>query len=247
MSATLKGTRQLAPAEAGRWSLRLIRNNGKCGTQPGFTEPTLALVPRAKYRHGSARGLAGLTSLPPLHSAALQLRKLRFRSTAFRSRQICRDRIKPAAPKWGQSGTITGGAATLVAALLARLEPSLRFRFSLIALGRCGAKQAARLRPAGKAIARDASHGPVGAGTACQYRREALPIAEARGNSTARLRPVQATRNKRGDGPAFTHSAARRKRLASGRRVQAQGRPTPVWLARAPAPDPHSKKRSAPS
>ena len=46
----------------------------------------------------------------------------------------------------------------LGAALLARLEPSLRFRFSLIALGRA--------RKAG----RDASHiGPLGAGFACQY------------------------------------------------------------------------------
>jgi hypothetical protein len=45
--------------------------------------------------------------------------------------------MKPAAPRRGQPGTkeMAGGAATLVAALLARLEPSLHFRFSLIALG----------------------------------------------------------------------------------------------------------------
>ena len=61
---------------------------------------------------------------------------------------------------------MAGGAATLVAALLARLEPSLRFRFSLIALGRGEKnKMAARLRPARKELARDAAHGPVGAGT----------------------------------------------------------------------------------
>jgi hypothetical protein len=53
----------------------------------------------------------------------------------------------------GPSGT------DLVASLLARLEPSLRFRFSLIALGRATNKMAARLRPARKLLARDASHG----------------------------------------------------------------------------------------
>jgi hypothetical protein len=57
-----------------------------------------------------------------------------------------------------------------------------------------------------------------------QYRREALPIAEARGNSTARLHPVQATRNSRGDGPAFTHSAARR----CGSHLRLRNWPTPL-------------------
>ena len=35
-----------------------------------------------------------------------------------------------------RAAKMAGAARTLVAALLARLEPSLRFRFSLIALGR---------------------------------------------------------------------------------------------------------------
>jgi len=51
-----------------------------------------------------------------------------------------------------------GISKDLVAALLARLEPSLHFRFSLIALGRCE-KMTARLRPARKQLARDAAHG----------------------------------------------------------------------------------------
>ena len=45
---------------------------------------------------------------------------------------------------------------------------------------------AARLRPARKLLARDASHGQDAA-----LRREALPIAEDESNSTAWLRPVQ--------------------------------------------------------
>ena len=45
---------------------------------------------------------------------------------------------------------------------------------------------AARLRPVRKLLARDASHGQDAA-----LRREALPIAEDKSNSTARLRPVQ--------------------------------------------------------
>jgi hypothetical protein len=69
-------------------------------------------------------------------------------------------------------------AKTSSLALLARLEPSLRFRFSLIALGRDDkTKMAARLRPAKKLLARDASHGQDTA-----IRREALPIAENESN-----------------------------------------------------------------
>ena len=79
----------------------------------------------------------------------------------------------------------------LVAPLLARLEPSLRFRFSLIALGRGDkSKMAARRRPAkasairreaapvaeDKAVARDASHGQDVAisarGVACRRKRK---------------------------------------------------------------------------
>ncbi len=142
-------------------------------------------MPRAKYPHCSARARDGLISLPPLHSLTHLLHRFR-RSLSLipKSSKLTRPSMQPAgAPK-------KGGPCCkhLVAALLARLEPSLRFRFSLIALGRGDKKNkmAARLRPARK-----------------QLRREALPIAEARGNSTARLRPVQGISNSRGDGPAF--------------------------------------------
>jgi len=61
---------------------------------------------------------------------------------------------------WVASGLLIPSGTDLVASLLARLEPSLRFRFSLIALGRGDKnKMAARLRPAKKLLARDASHG----------------------------------------------------------------------------------------
>jgi hypothetical protein len=46
----------------------------------------------------------------------------------------------------------------------------------------------------------------VGAGSACQYRREALPVAEEENNSTARLRPVQATSSSREIGHFCTAS-----------------------------------------
>ena len=42
---------------------------------PVVTEPTLALVPRAKYRHASAAPLAGLITFRPLHSISLQFRR----------------------------------------------------------------------------------------------------------------------------------------------------------------------------
>jgi hypothetical protein len=51
------------------------KNDCQCGTHPGVTEPTLALVPRAKYRHASAAPLAGLINLHPLHSISLQFRR----------------------------------------------------------------------------------------------------------------------------------------------------------------------------
>ena len=66
-------------------------------------------------------------------------------------------------------------AKTSSLALLARLEPSLRFRFSPTALGtpKEKGKQAARLRPASKELARDAAHGPGSSNTArgSAYRR----------------------------------------------------------------------------
>jgi len=87
----------------------------------------------------------------------------------------------------------------LVAALLARLEPSLRFRFSLIALG--GQRKNGRETTSGQDQ---------------QYRREALPIAEDNSNSTARLRAVQATSIIREIGHFCTASIS----LASLRRTE---------------------------
>jgi len=45
-------------------------NGGKLvfGTQPGRTEPPLALIPRAKYRHGLARARPDSPAFRPLHS-----------------------------------------------------------------------------------------------------------------------------------------------------------------------------------
>jgi hypothetical protein len=86
----------------------------------------------------------------PLHCAGF-IPQPTLRSSANLPRQPGEIR---ALPNDGQSGT------DLVAALLARLEPSLCFRFSLIALGGQREDQmAARLRPARKLLARDASHG----------------------------------------------------------------------------------------
>ena len=97
--------------------------------------------------HGSSRGLAGLSSLSPLHFATLQLRKLHFRSTAFRSRQTCQDRMKPAAPNEtvakspGRKHLVAGAprAARTVTAF-----PVLADR----ARAQQNKKMAARLRPA---------------------------------------------------------------------------------------------------
>ena len=99
-----------------------------------LTERTLALVPRAKYPHCSARARDGLVSLPPLHSLTHLLHRFR-RSLSLipKSAKLSRpSKFQRARPRknGGPSGT------DLVASLLARLEPSLHFRFSLIALGR---------------------------------------------------------------------------------------------------------------
>jgi hypothetical protein len=110
-----------------------------------LTERTLALVPRAKYPHCSARARDGLVSLPPLHSLTHLLHRFR-RSLPLisKSSKLTRPSMQPAgAPK----KMMAHPARISSLALLARLEPSLRFRFSLIALGR-GDKKAARLRPA---------------------------------------------------------------------------------------------------
>ena len=72
-------------------------------------------------------------------------------------------------------------------ALLARLEPSLRFRFSLIALGRGDKKLLAGVAHTGRAT----SSGQK------RLRREELPVAEGKSISIARLRPMQDVSNSR--------------------------------------------------
>ena len=108
---------------------------------PGFTERTLALVPHAKYSHCSACARDGLASFAAaaLHSASA---KDEASSRCVRSvgRKLTRPSKQPAGAlkkNDGLSGKLAGGPANLVAALLARLEPSRCSRFSLIALGHC--------------------------------------------------------------------------------------------------------------
>ena len=128
---------------------------------PGVTEPTLALVPRAKYRHASAAPLAGLITFRPLHSISLQFRRLHFRSIRSDGRKLPRPSKTAVRPKMPEAAMLRISAKT--------------------------GNMAARLRPAKKsAIARDASHGQdigiTARGSACRRRQS---------NSTARLRPVQ--------------------------------------------------------
>jgi hypothetical protein len=120
-------TRQLAPAIAGRWlgkngpsgtdlvaSLLAGANARYHSRSPfdfsfpnfrfqhfpqGVTEPTLALVPRAKYRHASAAPLAGLITFRPLHSISLQFRKLHFRSIRSDGRKLPRPSETAVRPK----------------------------------------------------------------------------------------------------------------------------------------------------
>jgi hypothetical protein len=101
---------------------------------PGVTEPTLALVPRAKYRHASAAPLAGLITFRPLHSISLQFRRLHFRSIRSDGRKLPRPSKTAVRPKIPEAAMLRISAKT--------------------------GNMAARLRPAKKsAIARDASHG----------------------------------------------------------------------------------------
>lgn len=115
---------------------------------PGCTEPPLVLVPRTKYRHGSARNRCrthqfvpaafAAAPAPPTPLAALAPSAVpnlsRPAKTSLRPRKFQKFQKKN---------------KKLVASLLARLEPSLYFRFSLIALGPAPAKMVARLRPTG--------------------------------------------------------------------------------------------------
>jgi len=98
-------------------------------------------VPHAKYSHCSACARDGLASFAAaaLHSASA---KDEASSRCVRSvgRKLTRPSKQPAGAlkkNDGLSGKLAGGPANLVAALLARLEPSRCSRFSLIALGHC--------------------------------------------------------------------------------------------------------------
>jgi hypothetical protein len=127
-----------------------LSHHGGVAEIPGVTEPTLALVPRAKYRHASAAPLAGLINLHPLHSIAFQLHKLRFHYIAFRRPQTAETVKDSGAPKDARG----------------RDAPHIGQDRNM----------AARLRPAKtSAIARDASHGQdtsiTARGSACRRGR----------------------------------------------------------------------------
>jgi len=119
-------------------------------SSPGVTEPTLALVPRAKYRHASAAPLAGLITFRPLHSISLQFRRLHFRSIRSDGRKLPRPSKTAVPPKIPEAAMLRISAKS--------------------------GNMAARLRPARKsAIARDASHGQdigiTARGSACRRGR----------------------------------------------------------------------------
>jgi hypothetical protein len=79
---------------------------------PGVTEPTLALVPRAKYRHASAAPLAGLINLHPLHSISLQFRRLHFRSIRSDGRKLPRPSKTAVRPKITEAAMLRISAKT---------------------------------------------------------------------------------------------------------------------------------------
>src|SRR5665213_894702 len=127
-----------------------LSHHGGVAEIPGVTEPTLALVPRAKYRHASAAPLAGLINLHPLHSISLQFRRLHFRSIRSDGRKLPRPSKTAVRPKIPEAAMLRISATT--------------------------GNMAARLRPAKKsAIARDASHGQdigiTALGSACRRGR----------------------------------------------------------------------------
>ena len=109
---------------------------------------------RPVVRSGSARcrGARRLTrQFAAGSSPARFIAQASFRSLPSARSQICRDsRGKIRACKGGRAAKWQVRHAPSSLALLARLEPSWDFRFSLIALGRRGEKasRAARLRPA---------------------------------------------------------------------------------------------------
>ena len=82
---------------------------------PGVTEPTLALVPRAKYRHASAAPLAGLINLHPLHSISLQFRRLHFRSIRSDGRKLPRPSKTAVRPKIPETARLRPAKTSAIA------------------------------------------------------------------------------------------------------------------------------------
>jgi hypothetical protein len=136
-------------------------NSRRQRASPSFRSGTAQAPPVARSGSARFRRARWLTrQFATGSSPARYIAQASFRSLPCARPQTCRDSQgkNPCAPKVAVS-KVASPAPTLVAALLARLEPSLRFRFSLIALGGQREKMAARLRPARKLLARDASHG----------------------------------------------------------------------------------------
>ena len=100
----------------------LSHHGGVADELPGVTEPTLALVPRAKYRHASAAPLAGLINFHPLHSISLQFRRLHFRSIRSDGRKLPRPSKTAVRPKIPEAAMLRISAKT--GNMAARLRPA---------------------------------------------------------------------------------------------------------------------------
>jgi len=141
---------------ARRSAPRLVKKPRRQRASPSFRSGTAQASPVARSGSARFRRARWLTrQFATGSSPARYIAQASFRDLPCTRPQICRDsqRKNPCAP-------MVAVCKDLVAALLARLEPSLRFRFSLIALGgQRQNKMAARLRPARKLLARDAAHG----------------------------------------------------------------------------------------
>ena len=99
-----------------------LSHHGGVAEMPGVTEPTLALVPRAKYRHASAAPLAGLITFRPLHSISLQFRRLHFRSIRSDGRKLPRPSKTAVRPKMPEAAMLRISAKT--GNMAARLRPA---------------------------------------------------------------------------------------------------------------------------
>ena len=171
---------------------------------PAVTERTLALVPRAKYPHCSARARDGLASLPPLLSLTHLLHRFR-RSLPFipKSANLTRPSMQTAGAPKKKWWPIRHGSRRFAprAARTVTAFPVLADR-ARAGDGMAGAARTGRATSSGQK----------------RLRREALPIAEDKSISIAWLRPMRDVSNSRGDGPAF----------AALRRLRLQNWPTPL-------------------